>query len=132
MITSQKTICFIVGSLFSGSTLLGNSLNGSPDVIFLGETDRLRYFRRYENCPDYYVDRSILSENTHISCEFWDRTLLTKIKWLPTSDAFVEIIERTGTPIVLDGSKNIDWLMYLYPNLIEKFNLIAIVTSRHP
>jgi hypothetical protein len=132
MITRQRTICFIVGSLFSGSTLLGNSLNGSPEVIFLGETDRLRYFRRYETSPDYYVDRSILSENTHIPCEFWDKSLLTKIKWLPIGEAFQEIIERAGTSIVLDGSKNIDWLIHLYPNLIEEFNIVAIVATRNP
>ncbi|MBF2048253.1 MAG: sulfotransferase [Elainella sp. C42_A2020_010] len=132
MTLRQKTICFIVGSLFSGSTLLGNSLNGSPEVIFLGETDRLRYFRRYENCPDYYVDQSILSENNHMPCEFWNRAFLTKLKWLSTAEAFLEIIERTGTSIVLDGSKNIDWLIDLYPSLIEKYNVVAIVSARNP
>src|SRR5258708_17372132 len=45
---------FLIGTYFSGSTLLGNCLNAHPSIFFAGEIDRLEAFRRE---PDWTHQR---------------------------------------------------------------------------
>lgn len=128
----KKTIFFIVGTSFSGSTLFGSSLYGD-EVTFLGETDRFRPFDRQhanytlsgctvckaqshaDNCPLFGQDRinSILQKELLL-------------------DKYLELVSAAGE-LVVDSSKNIQWLNDLAEQgLAQHVQIIAVVLTRNP
>jgi hypothetical protein len=123
---------FLIGTYFSGSTLLGNCLNAHPSIFFAGEIDRLDAFRRE---PDWTHQRErgcrLCSTEAEANCPAWPSEFLEKIRPLDDISAYRAVIERTEAPILLDGSKRIDWLNSLYDSGL-KSNTKAIICARTP
>jgi hypothetical protein len=125
-------LVFLIGTYFSGSTLLGNCLNAHPSIFFAGEVDRLEAFRRE---PDWTHQREkgcrLCSTQAESNCPAWPSEFLEKIRPLDDLSAYRAVIERTEAPILLDGSKRIDWLNSLYDSGL-KSNVKAIICARTP
>jgi hypothetical protein len=123
---------FLIGTYFSGSTLLGNCLNAHPSIFFAGEIDRLEAFRRE---PDWTHQRErgcrLCSTQAEAICPAWPSELLEKIRPLDDISAYRAVIERTEAPILLDGSKRIDWLNSLYDSGLNS-NIKVIICARTP
>lgn len=123
---------FLIGTYFSGSTLLGNCLNAHPSIFFAGEIDRLEAFRRE---PDWTHQREqgcrLCSTEAEANCPAWPSEFLEKIRPLDDISAYRAVIERTEAPILLDGSKRIDWLNSLYDSGLTS-GVSAIICTRTP
>jgi hypothetical protein len=128
---SDQTV-FIVGTYFSGSTLLGNCLNAHPSIFFAGEIDRLEAFRRD---PDWTHQREkgcrLCSIKDEDDCPVWPREFLQTITPLDDISRYRAILARTEAPILLDGSKRIDWLNSLYDAGLTS-RVSAIICARTP
>ncbi len=127
-----RQAAFLIGTYFSGSTLLGNCLNAHPSIFFAGEIDRLEAFRRE---PDWTHRRErgcrLCSTQAEHDCPAWPSEFIEKIRALDDISAYRAVIERNEAPILLDGSKRIDWLNSLYDSGL-KSNVKAIICTRTP
>jgi hypothetical protein len=130
--TAPRQVAFLVGTYFSGSTLLGNCLNAHPSIFFAGEIDRLEAFRRE---PDWTHKREsgcrLCATQAEHDCPAWPSDFLEKIRPLDDISAYRAVIQRTEASILLDGSKRIDWLNGLYDSGL-KSNVKAIICTRTP
>ncbi len=124
---------FIVGSPFCGSTAVGNILNTSSQIFHAGEVDRLDLFGQYtgENA-NLTVHGCALCGLGHQggSCPVWH-----DFPSRPSSPAekvrlYEEMVARAGRPVVLDSSKNADWMTMLWAAGLPVGG--AIVLSRNP
>src|SRR5216683_4907872 len=92
---------FLIGTYFSGSTLLGNCLNAHPSIFFAGEIDRLEAFRRE---PDWTHGRErgcrLCSTQAEHDCPAWPSEFLEKIRALDDISAYRAVIERNEAPIL--------------------------------
>jgi hypothetical protein len=127
-----RQTAFLIGTYFSGSTLLGNCLNAHPSIFFAGEIDRLEAFGRE---PDWTHRREpgcrLCFAQAEYNCPAWPSGFLEKIRALDDISAFRAVIERAEAPILLDGSKRIDWLNSLYDSGLRS-NVKAIICTRLP
>jgi len=123
---------FLIGSPFCGSTVVGNILNSHKDILHAGEVDRLRLFSRYQGNDAYLtVDGCALCDLHHgLHCPIWDD--LPNALQTPQEAVAVyeELTARAGKPVVVDSSKNVDWLGYLHDYGLQ--DAVAVVLSRNP
>ncbi|MBL9098191.1 MAG: hypothetical protein JNK07_14770 [Alphaproteobacteria bacterium] len=114
---------FIVGTPFSGSTYLTAILNGHPDVLAIGELERLPRFRRYEHLvasePEIYDDGCLLCRTLSRPCPLWNAETLAEIDTLANVFEIHRAVARRaerafGRPVrvTIDSSKTPDWLRY--------------------
>jgi hypothetical protein len=127
-----KRTVFIIGTYFCGSTILGNCLNGHPSISFAGEIDRLEAFR----CePEWTHQREpgcrVCSTQDQYSCPVWPRDFLASLAPLQELDKYRAIVDRCETPIMVDGSKRIDWFNRLYDSGLTS-GVAAIICARTP
>lgn len=126
--TTERTI-FILGTPFCGSTLLGNALNAHPDMFFAGEIDRLSAFSRH---PDPVTSCRICGSHHDRDCSFWSREFIKALDGIDTVHARYQAIRaRSPKPVLIDGSKNVDWLNTLHDAGINR-GVGAIVCARTP
>lgn len=123
---------FIVGSSFCGSTIIGNTLNSHPQIFHAGEVDRLSLFRRYQGADETYLLDSCglcgLNEPAH--CPVWGELPPAPATPEEAVDVYRQLMSRSGKEVVLDGSKNVDWLTHLHDHGLK--NTSAILLSRNP
>lgn len=114
---------FLVGTPFSGSTYLTAILNGHPDVLAIGELERLPRFKRYEHLlaqePDIYDNECLLCRTFGRECPIWNQTTLDAIsRQHNVFEIHRYLAGRAeaafGKPVrvVVDSSKTPDWLRY--------------------
>ncbi|MFN3310510.1 MAG: hypothetical protein ACK40R_02255 [Thermomonas sp.] len=129
-----KSVTLLLGSPFSGSSLLGQSLNDIQGIAYAGEIDNMHRFafplHRESNhyrsrcaicmthdpydCPIYPLDPQPLGDPESV-----------------TIDAYLEVLSRFNQPFVVDGSKNVDWLWYLNARgLLDVLPTRVIVVTR--
>src|SRR5216683_4080057 len=103
-----RQAAFLIGTYFSGSTLLGNCLNAHPSIFFAGEIDRLEAFRRD---PDWAHARErgcrLCSTEGEYDCPAWPRAFLDALTPLDDISRYRAVLDRTQAPILLDGSKRL-------------------------
>src|SRR5260221_4347894 len=106
---------FLIGTYFSGSTLLGNCLNAHPSIFFAGEIDRLEAFRRE---PDWTHQRErgcrLCSTQAEAICSSWPSELLENIRPVDDISPYRAGIDLTEAPILLHGSKPINCVISRY------------------
>jgi len=118
---------YIVGTPFCGSTLLGNALNGHPDISYMGETDRLFPFR-INPLP---TKCNFCTANDE-KCPIWSEDLIDKMTLngpASVSGLYREIVKA---PIVVDGSKHAYWLQKVHAEGGISDDTVAIVSVRNP
>lgn len=141
---------FVVGTPFSGSTYLTTILNGHPDIMTIGELERLPRFKRYEhlvaNEPEIYDDACLLCRTVARSCPIWNEETLAEIGKLHNVFEIHRCVAHRwekvfGRPIrvTVDSSKTPDWLRYAARTVsgaddgfrtIKNEDVCAIVTTK--
>lgn len=96
---------YVVGPAYSGSTLLGNALNGHPEVFHAGEISRLPAFGYGPEAHE-----CMLCRVAGRRCPVWTPELLDSVERGDAIDALPVIRAATGSPVVVDSSKYVDWL----------------------
>lgn len=118
---------------FSGSTYLGKSLSAFGNTNYLGETNRLKVFRDFNDVPLPTVcsDCAVLGLN----CPFWSCDFINSLKHLSRNSAFNQILEKAGTRILIDGSKFhelCDHQSMIYQNFGNSFEIASLLLIREP
>jgi hypothetical protein len=123
---------FLVGSSFSGSTLLGSSLSDEK-VKFFGELDRWAPFKAHPRT--HQIDACTVCNMLHkkIECPVFGE--IKKVKAIAAVDIVQRYLSVVGrrSGVVIDGSKYVDWLAKLYDNgLMISRDIFAIIVCRNP
>lgn len=129
-----QSVTLLLGSPFSGSSLLGQSLNDIAGIAYAGELDRLHAFGfALHRASDHYNSGcSICRTHQNYDCPVFQLPASA----VPHSDAFaiedyVSVLARFGVPHVVDGSKNVDWLWHLKGRgLLDALPTRVILTTR--
>lgn len=128
-----KSVLFIIGTSFCGSTALGNKLNAHPDATFIGESDRLQFFGQYEGYSNYYTNKCTLcSTRDSYDCPLWSEGLIADAERQPSLAAqYLHLIKDFPGEVVIDGSKNPDWIARLIDSGLN-IPVRAILLVRNP
>jgi len=119
----------IVGSPFSGSTMLSKKLSGYKNIELMGEVNRFSYFN-YAESEHRLMNCEYCSANQK-KCSVWSENLISDCENLKLSHD--EIYRRlTGSyesTYLVDSSKEVKWM-----NMIDKKNytILPIIISRNP
>lgn len=128
---SERT-AFIIGTSFSGSTLLGTCLNAHPDIFYAGEIERLEGFLKDPSRSGYQESGCrICATKDEYDCPAWSADFLQAIRPLDELAKYHAVLDRIEAPILIDGSKRIDWLNRLYDAGLSS-RVSAIVVARTP
>jgi hypothetical protein len=129
----SKHAAFIIGTPFCGSTLIGNCLNAHPSVFFGGEIDRLDTVPIYHSSAPLAHDDGCRVCRTHhdYDCPVWTREFLATLRGESIVDQYRAILRHAEAPILLDGSKNIEWLNLLHDQGLDVGKSV-ILTGRTP
>jgi hypothetical protein len=130
---AAERVIFIVGTPFCGSTILGNCLNAHPDVFFAGEIDRLDVFDRYHDTSPVQHDPGcrICMTAEEYSCPAWPRDFVESLRPLGDLEKYRRIIDRCERRVLVDGSKNINWVNRLH-DMGLSIPTMAIICARTP
>jgi len=129
-----QSVTLLLGSPFSGSSLLGQSLNDIAGIAYAGELDRLHRFNfALHRAAEHH--RSICDIcKTH---EPYDCPVFQDPdEPLAADDAFpveeyLQVLRRFDVPFVIDGSKNVAWLWHLHgKGLLDVLPTKALLTTR--
>ena len=129
-----QSVTLLLGSPFSGSSLLGQSLNDIAGIAYAGELDRMHRFGfPMHRAHDHYRSRCEIC----VSHEEYDCPVFPLAHQAPPEPHAVEIadyldvLSRFGVPFVVDGSKNVDWLWYLHgKGLLDVLPTRVILVAR--
>jgi len=132
----KKDLIFIAGSPFSGSTVLCSLLTTLNDIEILGEVDRYLSFQFYPSNPEHYLTHcSICGTHEFYSCPIWKEEYIKQycnknISNQEKKELYIKILNSSSKSILLDMSKNIDWLIFLLEKLELNLNVKVIITIR--
>ncbi|OAZ69591.1 hypothetical protein SRCM100623_02307 [Acetobacter pasteurianus] len=125
---------FVIGAPFCGSTAVGNMLNTHPNIFHAGEVDRLKIFARYRDHDQHLtVNGCNLCESHHPrhNCPIWsDYPHIDTHNVHELVRAYKMLTSKSNKNVILDTSKNADWLAWLWQNGLQPCS--AIVLSRNP
>jgi hypothetical protein len=83
---------FILGTPYCGSTLVGNALNAHPETTFVGEVNRLRFYKQFEGERfregQYVSECAICGSREPYNCSLWTHELLTRLEQVGASRLF--------------------------------------------
>ncbi|MBA3679196.1 hypothetical protein H0W80_03340 [Candidatus Saccharibacteria bacterium] len=106
---SDKLTVYIVGTAYSGSTLIGSALNSHSRMLYVGEINRIpAYIKQYNHSKHPASCTNCLI--TDQQCKIFSEKNIQKIGNMSPIKTFDYIRKITQKPIVIDGSKLIDWL----------------------
>jgi hypothetical protein len=127
---------YIVGPAYSGSTLLGNALNGHPSIAHAGEIARLPFFDQFNNPHrECTVCARGKAFGQALECPVWTDGLRDRMSRLEPSEALAAYRQAVGVPVIVDGSKDLDWLRRVFPEgrLSTRGRRARVILSvRHP
>lgn len=132
MLTTEKLNVFFLGKAFSGSTILGSFLNKHPKICYIGELDRLPGNTDY-NPLHYGPEVCIRCALKQSSCRLFSKTTVSKISNGNPIQAIEFIRRKVNKPIIVDGSKNVDWLRIALsnqnPEVVNSSKVIILVKN---
>lgn len=131
------TVLAIIGTGYSGSTLVQKTLSRDSRVLAAGEILRLRAV----NAKEAFVPESLLLEGCDLchshgcSCPVWTDSLLASVAG-PEVETYRAIALSTNTSIIVDGSKSTFWYLRLLQSMeatsSADIRIIFLNTVRHP
>lgn len=124
--TSNKDV-FILGTAYCGSTLLGNALNGHSHIGYAGEVSRLPGFDIGDPerlCP--------LCASRGRPCSVWSPEFIEEIVRSGPGRSFETFRNKTGAPVVVDGSKATSWFRKVMFSEHRPDNPFVIIAARNP
>jgi hypothetical protein len=93
-------VCLIGGAGHSGSTLLGLILGSHSQSFYAGEAAKTRYLNQPET-----VLRKRSCKFCGLSCPVWGDFIIH-----PHQNLYTQIAQRVHRSLIIDSTKNIDWL----------------------
>ncbi|MAG35738.1 MAG: hypothetical protein CL878_05770 [Dehalococcoidia bacterium] len=126
MTTSDKNV-YILGTAYSGSTLLGSALNGHPLIAYAGEISRLPFFDHGPVGTACFVC-DIKGE----ACPIWTDDLKARMEQRGPGEAVDVYRETVGTPVVIDGSKYAQWLRSVQASQPLPPHTRVLLTTKNP
>lgn len=129
-----QAVTLLLGSPFSGSSLLGQSLNDIAGIAYAGEIDNMhRFGLPLHRASNHYRSRcEICITHDPYDCPVYPREPqpLGDPAAITVND-YIEVLSRFGVPFVVDGSKNVDWLWYLHDRgLLDVLPTRTILVTR--
>ncbi len=130
MMTKQQDI-FILGTAYSGSTLLGRFLDSYKEITYLGEINRLEGFGPPKKYEWEVNERCFYCGIKNRECPVWTYETIRKFKKRGELKIFDTARRLFNTPIIVDGSKFLDWLRHLvfHGYSLEKTKVIVSVKN---
>lgn len=131
MNTMQRQNVFILGTAYSGSTMLGKALSKHSQIGYIGELSRARGFYK-----KYQLDNEA-GECLECVLQGQKCAVLTKefvastAKYTPLM-AQNKLADTIGEPIIVDGSKHVEWLRIATQNNKSNAKIKAIILARNP
>jgi hypothetical protein len=95
----------MIGTAFSGTTLLGNALNALPGVSYVGEIARLPAFNAGVAESTCWL---CLSAGT--PCPVWSPEGIAEVQSADAPGTHAALRRLTGSDVIVDGSKEVRWL----------------------
>lgn len=129
-----QSVTLFLGSPFSGSSLLGQSLNDIAGIAYAGELDRLHRFNfaLHREAQHHRSLCDICKTHEPYDCPIFqdpDEPLAADDAF-PIED-YIGVLRRFDVPFVIDGSKNVGWLWHLNgKNLLDVLPTKVILTAR--
>ena len=129
-----QSVTLLLGSPFSGSSLLGQSLNDIAGIAYAGELDRLHRFNfaMHREAQHHRSICDICKTHDPYDCPIFpdpDEPLAADDAF-PVAD-YLQVLQRFGAPFVVDGSKNVAWLWHLHgKGLLDVLPTKTILTTR--
>ena len=122
---------FIVGTAYSGSTVLGYALNCHKNIAYAGEMNRLEKFTQMYKTAKI---GGCLYCNMHDKpCPLFSKENIRKIELAGVEGYFSKFREITGKEIIIDGSKFLNWMRTVYySNAFAKNKTKAIISVKNP
>lgn len=130
-----KTVLFILGSPYCGSTLLSHLLASGPRSVSIGEAQRFRAFGQFESAPAHYLDLcSFCATQERYDCPVWTEEVAERTARDGAARAYAAAIEALDADLVIDSSKEARWLRLVSrePALAQAARLACVVMVRHP
>lgn len=129
------SVAFILGSPYSGSTVLGNVLNAFEGVALIGEAERHEAFGRFPANPEHYLRHcSICATRQPYACPVWAEGTV-EAGAASGGEALLRsyrrLLGRAGGRVVVDSSKGVDWMAALLDAGLEG-DVRAVVVARSP
>ncbi|MCB1954239.1 MAG: sulfotransferase [Rhodocyclaceae bacterium] len=124
----DKKDVFILGTAYCGSTLLGNALNGHSRIAYAGEVSRLPGFdvgAPERLCP--------VCASQGKPCDVWSDEFCARMVARGPGRIFETYREAAAdAPIVVDGSKSVNWFRKVMADSAKPDNPFVIVAVRNP
>ncbi len=131
MKTPLNKSVFILGTPYSGSTILGRYLDLQNKIMYAGEVCRLKgYFEKYHlhgqsaDCMECKLSSR--------ECMVIDKDIIKKSFSLNPIQIHNELAKKTNKPIVIDGTKYVYWLNTALNQRPRDTKVFAIITVKHP
>lgn len=123
---------YMLGTVFSGSTLVGNALGTHPDAFFAGEIAALpAYAERYRVMDA--IDGCLACALLGKPCEIWTHARKARVSAVGPAHALSELRADTGRSVMIDGSKLMAWFrVVLADGGISPERTRVVVTSKDP
>lgn len=123
---------YFIGTVFSGSTILGNCLDSHPKIAYAGEVSRLTQHpmsvvHNFDNpqCYSCYLQSK--------KCKVWEPAVVDRFNQLDPKKIIPELQKVLKKDVIIDGSKMPRWFQYLLENdAISRDKTAVILTVRNP
>lgn len=123
---------YLVGTVFSGSTVFGQALGSADGVRYLGEVDRLVQFpaTMWADEPEATCHYCELHNQ---DCPVWTGERVAQARTQPYGRLMDHFEETFGPDILIDGSKHPQWLRTVgFHGGIDPARTVAYLTVRSP
>ncbi len=103
-------VVWLIGTPFSGSTVLGQALNENPNFVSAGEVDRLEQFGIHEHISGHSLKECGHCKNSGQKCSLWTPAFISSLTEMgfPLYEA---IAKQSRCANVVDGSKTPYWFL---------------------
>ena len=128
---SPKTDCYILGTAYCGSTLLGSALNRHPQIAYVGELSRAKsYNDKY--CLYNSSAQCMQCMIGDKQCDFITKRFIEKTSAMSPPEAHDYLRKSFKKPIIVDGSKYPSWLRIAAESKNFSTSAKVIIVSRSP
>lgn len=128
MTQAENINVYIIGTAFSGSTLIGNALNAHPEAAYFGEISHLPEFDRGK--PHY--DACMLCWPAGKDCPVWHKETIAQLIEAGPGGSLDALRKISNTPIVIDGSKKLEWLRRTLTEKPSTTKSLVILATKNP
>jgi len=126
----QNLDCYIVGTSYTGSTILGSALNCHSQIAYIGELARIPDYQKAYTRYKYTAGcmQCLIEGN---DCSLFSSKKLALLGTKTPSESIAYLRKQIRKPIVVDGSKYVDWLRISCKNhkRIQDVRVVILVKS---